>query len=145
MSRTLFTYGTLEVAEIMEMVTGARFPSEPAVLDGFARFLFRNRSYPGIVAAAGEVTVGTLYQGLDARALALLDEFEGEWYERRPVRVRTMDGTLVSACAYIIPEHYRHVVGTEPWDRKTFLASRGAEYRRRWNSFSAIGRRRQVD
>lgn len=142
MSSTLFTYGTLEVAEIMEMVTGTKFPSEPAVLDGFARFLLRNRSCPGVVAAVGGITVGTLYMGLDARALALLDEFEDEWYERRPVRVRTEGGAMVSTHAYVIPEHYRHVVSTEPWDREAFLASRGAEYRRRWERFFA---RRQVN
>lgn len=131
MNASLFTYGTLEVAEIMEWVTAARFPSEPAVLDGYARFRLRNRSYPGLVAAAGASTAGTLYSGVGAPALALLDEFEDDCYKRRPVRVRTVSGATATAYAYVIPDHRRDLLGTEPWDREAFLASGGMEFRRR--------------
>jgi gamma-glutamylcyclotransferase (GGCT)/AIG2-like uncharacterized protein YtfP len=82
------------------------------------------------VVAAGAATGGTLYLGVDASALALLDEFEDEWYERRLVRVRKAGGEMATASAYVIPDFYRHLLSAEPWDREAFLASSGTEFRR---------------
>ena len=66
----MFAYGTLELPELMEALTGARPDSSDAVLDGYERFLLRGRVYPGIVEAGGRWTHGRLYHPLDAAALA---------------------------------------------------------------------------
>ena len=72
----LFTYGSLEYAEIMRIVTGRRYASLPAELADHARRLMPDGIYPGIVPAAGERVRGTLYRGIDAETFAILDAFD---------------------------------------------------------------------
>ena len=117
----VFAYGTLEFAELVEAVAGRRFPSEPALLEGFARSMVRGAEYPGIAPAPGARTPGILYSGVDAAALAALDRFEGELYERREVVVRTASGET-AALAWVLREESRHLLTGEPWDRERFAA-----------------------
>jgi hypothetical protein len=69
-----------------------------------------------------------LYGGLDARAFALLDRFEGTLYERRELPVRGAQGAIVAAQVYVIPESSRHLLGRLPWDRDRFAAHHLAEW-----------------
>ena len=91
-TRALFAYGTLEIPAVMLAVTARSFASEPARLDGFVRFLLRDRAYPGIVETPGATTEGRVYHGVDDASLARLDRFEDDCYERRGVVVRRADG-----------------------------------------------------
>jgi gamma-glutamylcyclotransferase (GGCT)/AIG2-like uncharacterized protein YtfP len=127
-SARVFAYGTLEVAALVEALTGRSFPRIEAVLEGFARSMVRGQSYPGIAPEPGARTSGVLYLGVDAEALALLDRYEGPLYERRGVRVATCDGERVAAQAWVIAEERRHLLGDEPWDRARFEAHDLARY-----------------
>jgi gamma-glutamylcyclotransferase (GGCT)/AIG2-like uncharacterized protein YtfP len=122
-----FAYGTLEIPELMEALTGRRLPSTPAVLAGFARFVVRGRAYPGIVAVADARTEGRLYSEIDARLIRLLDRFEGDLYERRRVSVRAR-GRAVSAFAYIVRASRRRHLHAEEWDRERFVAAHLARF-----------------
>jgi len=79
----LFVYGSLQVDEVMEAVTGRRFSGRPAILPGHRRRLLVGRSYPGVVPDPGESTPGIVFEGLASDDLEILDLFEGEPYERR--------------------------------------------------------------
>ena len=105
----------------MLRITGRRFPSESAVLAGFARSMVRGEAYPGIAPAAGARTPGTLYAGVDPASLAALDRFEGGLYRRCEVRVEAAGGAR-SAFAWVVREEHRHVLTGEPWDRARFAA-----------------------
>ena len=105
----------------MLQITGRRFPSEPATLEGFARSMLRGEAYPGIAPAAGARTQGTLYSGLDPESLALLDRFESELYERLELRVATASGER-SAFAWVVRSQHRMLLTDEPWDRDRFAA-----------------------
>jgi gamma-glutamylcyclotransferase (GGCT)/AIG2-like uncharacterized protein YtfP len=117
----LFAYGTLALRPVMEAVTGRRFPYAEAVLEGYERFLLRGRSYPGIVESAGRTTEGGVYGGVDARAPALLDRFEDDFYERRRVSVTLRSGEVRRAYAYVIPLRARDLLTREPWDETAFM------------------------
>ena len=105
----------------MLRITGRRFPSEPATLEGFARSMLRGEAYPGIAPAAGARTPGTLYSELDPESLALLDRFESDLYERRELLVATASGER-SAFAWVVRPQHRQLLTGEPWDRDRFAA-----------------------
>jgi len=118
----VFAYGTLEIPALVEAVTGRTFPSEPAVLEGFARSMVRGTVHPGIAPARGARTSGTLYSEVDADSLAALDRFEGDLYERCEVAVTAASGPL-AAYAWVLRADQRHRLTAEPWDRERFEES----------------------
>lgn len=120
MCAAVFTYGTLEIGEVLQAVTGHVFPAQRATLRGYARYLMKGKVFPGIVEDAGAETTGTLYLDVDEKALARLDEFEDDFYERRLVGLVTELGEEVQAWAYVVPEGARHLVSDQPWDVQEF-------------------------
>ena len=47
--RPLFAYGTLEIPAVMRAVVGIEPPSVEATLHGYARFLVKGATFPGII------------------------------------------------------------------------------------------------
>jgi gamma-glutamylcyclotransferase (GGCT)/AIG2-like uncharacterized protein YtfP len=137
MRQNLFVYGTLMFPAVMEAVTGRSFASEPAWLDGYARYRLRGATYPGIVPAVGARVVGVLHRGLDARSLAQLDRFEGEPYRRAPVRVSTAGGKSIGACAYVVRPGRAVRVSRRPWDPQQFQHRGLRQFRRSYAGFRA--------
>lgn len=116
----LFAYGSLQLPEVMEAVTGARFEARPARLPGHRRRTLRGRSYPGVVADPRESTDGVLWQGLGAAALEILDLFEGEPYARVACAVQPIAGPPCEAFVYVVRDEHAHLMSDEPWDLQGF-------------------------
>lgn len=129
----VFTYGTLVIAEVMEAVTGRRFASVPARLDGYERVCVRGAVYPAARAADGGTIDGVLWLDVDARALDLLDLFEGDLYERRSVRVTTSERAR-DAQVYVVPERHAARLDPRPWDLAAFRTQHLARYLARCRS-----------
>ncbi len=123
-----FAYGTLELSEVMEAVTGRVFPARDALLRGFARALLAERAYPGVVERADAETTGILYEAVDERAFALLDRFEDAFYERRQALVEVGGGERVSAFVYVIPPAHAGLLTSTPWERERFAAAHGPAF-----------------
>ena len=119
---SLFAYGTLQFPEIMEAVTGRRFPGTEARVSGYRRRRLEARPYPGIVPRPGEETTGRLYREIDAGSLARLDVFEGRIYDRRRILATSADGSEVVAWAYVVADAFAYLVTPEVWDARAFLA-----------------------
>jgi gamma-glutamylcyclotransferase (GGCT)/AIG2-like uncharacterized protein YtfP len=117
----LFAYGTLTVAAVMRAVNGAVPPSRPALLPGYARYRVRGQVFPAIIPRAGGATPGVLYDGLDGPALARLDRFEGDRYERRLLSVYPAGGAAVSAYTYVLSQDHAGDLTDEPWDPAGFV------------------------
>ena len=62
----------------------------PAVLQDHARYRVRDVDYPAVVPELGKAVRGVLVEGLSDAAIARLDSFEGDEYERRSVVVQTV-------------------------------------------------------
>lgn len=122
MAPSLFTYGTLEISPVIEAVTGRSFPSTPAVLSNYARFLLQGQTYPGIFRDDGSEVTGMLFEAVDRDSLALLDRFEGDLFRREEVQVRTPSQPRLDAYAYVVPEEHRLLFSTQPWDRELFIS-----------------------
>jgi gamma-glutamylcyclotransferase (GGCT)/AIG2-like uncharacterized protein YtfP len=106
--------------EVMEVVAGRLFERSPALLRGAV--------YPAVVAAAGERTTGVLWEGLDADALARLDRFEGEPYERLLLRVTPLSGEEREAFVYVLPPERHALLSDAAWDEAMFRARHLAGY-----------------
>jgi gamma-glutamylcyclotransferase (GGCT)/AIG2-like uncharacterized protein YtfP len=116
----IFSYGTLMISSVMYAVTARRFRLEKAILKGYARFTVIGESYPGIIPQADANTEGIIYFNVDKMSLQRLDTFEGELYQRAPVRVDTERKEMVNAESYIIKPEYRGFLSSKAWDVKTF-------------------------
>jgi gamma-glutamylcyclotransferase (GGCT)/AIG2-like uncharacterized protein YtfP len=116
----VFAYGTLQFPEVMRLVVGRILPSEPAVLEGYGRYLIQGQTFPGAVPEPGESTSGVLYRDLDPVTMKRLDRFEDEFYEQRLVSVTTGSGESVPAFVYIVPEERTGILSREPWDEVQF-------------------------
>jgi len=69
----LFVYGTLQIPEVFQAVTGNRTPAEPARLAEHARYRLKGLTYPGLIVEAGAVTEGLLFRRLGTPEVARLD------------------------------------------------------------------------
>lgn len=116
----LFTYGTLEIPEVMEAVTGKSWASAEARTKGFAKFLLKGRIYPGMIAARGAVCSGRVYYHIDRRTLEILDAFEDEVYTRERIDVEVEQGRSMEAYAYLIPPQHRDCLTSTPWKADEF-------------------------
>jgi len=112
-AKSLFVYGTLTSQELVGTLTGRRFPSCPATLEGYARvFPEALGGFPNIVPRAGEVVTGLLLENIDAASLGALDAYEdtGRLYCRHPVEV-VARGVRVW-CEVYLARHIPALTGT---------------------------------
>ncbi len=121
MSKNLFTYGTLEIPQVVQIITGQVLTGAPARLEGYARYQLKNHAYPGIIQEAGASITGTLYRDLDEMLIARIDEYEDTCYEKRRLQIITEEGMTLEAQAYVIPEENRELLSSRLWDREQFI------------------------
>lgn len=117
-----FTYGTLMCQEIMDEVCGASFDSCSASLKGFQRFAVRDEQYPGITESSpDQEVIGKLYLNLNEKALARLDSFEGDYYDRRLCSVETEDRQQLKAYVYVFRPQFEFLLTDSEWSFEDFL------------------------
>ena len=131
----IFTYGTLMIPEVMAAVTTRKFRSIDAILKGYARFTVQGESYPGIIPAADAVTIGIIYVGVDGWSLERLDAFEGDLYQRTPVRVETEKEDILNAETYVIKPRYRSCLSSKEWNAKEFVRKHLASFLKTYSGF----------
>lgn len=124
----LFTYGTLEIPEVMEAVTGRALASAEARAKGFAKFLLKGRICPGMTAVKGATCSGRVYYHIDRRTLDILDAFEDEIYARERIEVEVEGGQFLQAYAYLIRPQDRECLTTIPWQPDEFMTTHLVRY-----------------
>jgi len=117
----IFTYGTLMCADIMGEVAGYLPSQEPGLLAGYTRYRIRGEEYPGMIPSEGGRTEGVVYLDVSRAALARLDDFEGELYERQPVGIVLKTGETLEAEAYVVKPEYRSRLEPEEWSFEAFI------------------------
>ncbi len=132
---TVFTYGTLQLQEVMQAVTGRAFDSDPATLHGFARSCIRNEVFPGIFPQPGHQVCGTIYHEVDPPAMVLLDAFEDVLYERKSLPVYWQGNNTVQAEVYVVSASYRHLLTGRDWELTRFREMHLAAYLRSCKRF----------
>jgi hypothetical protein len=76
----MFTYGTLQFAEVLGVLLDRVPVLTPGAVAGWRAAALAGRVYPGLVQAGGEVT-GVLITGLTRAELRLIDDYESGPYE----------------------------------------------------------------
>lgn len=130
MTYSLFTYGTLEIAEIMQRVTGKNFRTDSAVLMNYGRYKIKDEVYPGVIKEMGSKTPGTIYYGLDECDLQNIDRYEDVCYQRINLPVRITDSNQVDAMVYVIKEQHRELLSGYAWDKDYFVKHELAAFKR---------------
>lgn len=115
----VFVYGTLMVEEIALAVLRRSVALTPARLDDHFRGMIDGQVYPGIAPQEGSSVEGALMLGLSLHELKALDEYEGDLYERRPVRVQTDEQTMLAVTYVVCPQKQDRITRV-PWDLSTF-------------------------
>lgn len=133
-----FAYGSLIFREVMTSVTGRHFESVTASLDGYARYLVQDTTYPGLIESTPDSVQGALYADLDADAYRLLDRFEGEYYERRRVQVTAKLGSMFDAETYVFRQEHQHLLTREPWDGDVFRRHHLRSFLASYEGFDSI-------
>jgi len=108
------------IPEVMYAVTTREFRFKNAILRGYARFTVKGESYPGIIPVTDAVTEGVIYFDVDELSLARLDAFEGNLYQRKPIRVETKEREIRDAETYVIKPEYRGCLSSKEWNVKEF-------------------------
>lgn len=128
----LFAYGTLMWPEVMQSVVGRRLLGVSARLSGYRRLRVKGEHYPVIIASLEDTVDGILYTDLSEHEFELLDQFEGEEYERVSVRIGNSEAQV-----YVLADGWWHIVNPCIWRaedvRPEHLRSFCNEYKG-WNS-----------
>lgn len=121
MSVSVFTYGTLMCADIMQAAAGGLPPSTPARVQGFSRHPVAGEDYPGIRRSTTAHVEGLLYHDVAPPLLKRLDTFEGSQYRRETVTVTLADGHRITAQTYVFADNLLHLLEPGEWDYPAFL------------------------
>ena len=97
----LFVYGTLQDDTVVQELLGHRLFRRPAVLKGYDRAFDHAIGYSVIHPKEGAVVAGSVLDGVDDNALAILDAYEGSHYRRIAVRVHMVEGRILDAYVYV--------------------------------------------
>lgn len=121
MNYALFTYGTLEIPEVMQLITGKQFRTVAAVLHDHARYKLKSGSYPAAVYEAGKNIKGTVYFDIDELDIRKLDRYEDFCYQRQKVDVILASGERQQVMCYVVPVEKKDELSNVDWNKERFL------------------------
>ncbi|MGD9969577.1 MAG: gamma-glutamylcyclotransferase family protein [Sulfuricurvum sp.] len=101
------------------MVQG-RYRRIKAGLRGFERYSVLHEEYPGILPSPHARVEGIVYFDVDESDLAVLDDFEGEYYFRTSVSLESPDQGALQAEVYVIRSEYSNLLSGESWSETKF-------------------------
>lgn len=116
---SVFTYGTLQIPEVMQSVTGKNLKPVDATLSGYQRFKFKQRTFPGVIKNNNFSIDGMLYRGVDEQSLELLDYFEDVAYERCLLDVQVAN-QVEQAFVYVTRDDYKDYLSDDEWSLEEF-------------------------
>ncbi|QBG48503.1 gamma-glutamylcyclotransferase [Verrucomicrobia bacterium S94] len=119
----LFAYGTLMWPEVLESVTGRRIAGTAAVLRGYRRLRVKGEHYPVVVPSSADCVEGVLYCGLTMQEFRLLDDFEGDQYDR--IEADIGDDT---AFVYVLSSDWKHIADSQRWNPEDLKPEQLAEF-----------------
>jgi len=119
----LFVYGTLVFAEVVERLLGRLPEVARAAAPGWSTRMLPAKPYPGLVPDSMSAAGGLLFLDLTASERRLLDDYEGEEYQRVDMTVVDEGGRMVEAQTYVIdPTQATEERWTTQWFAELHLA-----------------------
>jgi len=113
----VFTYGSLMFDAVWSRVAQGSYERCEAILQGYERTGVRDEVFPVLVPSSpGSQVQGLVYLDVSEPDLVRLDEFEGDYYFRKTVKIFMLDRKVIPAEAYILKEEYYSLVSPNKWD-----------------------------
>ena len=127
----VFAYGSLMYPTVWEKVVSGHYISCRAQLDGYRRLQIRGETFPAVVKGKGRVR-GVLYFNINPADMALLDQFEGDYYIRTDEQVVLDGGVKVPSVFYAFKEAYAPMLLEKEWNPDEFALSGIKEFMATW-------------
>ena len=129
LSNQLFAYGTLMFSEVWIHLIGRECSRIEAELHNHSALRVNGHTFPGLRETKDNNCVkGILYSGIIKKDWDILDDFEGDFYERVPVKVYSEKNIIHLAYTYIVkPQNYGKLSG-ELWDANWFKKNMLGQY-----------------
>ncbi len=124
----IFVYGTLLNDEVLGILLDQPLSKVGARLPGYRRVRVSGQMFPAIRPDGESSVEGALLTGLDQRAIALLDEYEGHFYQRESVLVYLDCGTSRHCHTYVFRPRYYDFLSAEAWCNDRFRECHMGDY-----------------
>ncbi|HEX5797468.1 MAG TPA: gamma-glutamylcyclotransferase family protein [Candidatus Saccharimonadales bacterium] len=124
MNRNLFAYGALMFPDIVFALTGKRFKTEAALLQGYTVKKVKDEVYPGLIKSRGDTTQGVIIYGVDEAPYQIIATWETAQYLSVKERV-IVDGQPLEAYLFVYADPNR-LDGR--WDKARFQKADLARY-----------------
>ncbi len=124
------------IPDVMYAVTTRKFRFKDTILRGYVRFTVKEESYPGIIPVTDAATEGIIYFDVDELSLERLDAFEGDLYQRIPIRAETKEKEILNAETYVIKPEYRGYLSSKEWNVKEFAQKHLEAFLSEYSGFS---------
>ncbi len=115
----LLTYGSLMFEDVWKKLVKGDYAFEKATLEGYARRCVQNEEYP-VIFEAKESVEGVVYFNISEEDMALLDNFEGVFYERKSLEVIGKEAQRIAVEAYVLKACYAHIIDNRHWSEAHF-------------------------
>lgn len=102
---------------------------EPATIIGYRRYALKGRSYPGMVAFKNFEQPGQLMVDVTDKELAILDNYEGNEYQRLTAQVKYKN-SLIDTNVWIWSGS--DAVTSNPWDYDHWRSHEMKKFMRSW-------------
>ncbi|QIS05014.1 gamma-glutamylcyclotransferase [Nocardia brasiliensis] len=126
----LFAYGTLQFPQMLEVLLGRVPEFTPAAAVGWRAAALPGLLYPGLVPHPGAVAPGVVITGLTPGEWQILDAFEDDDYDLRPI---PLQAPPPAPWTYL----WTGPVAQDNWDAPTFARTHLAsfvEHTREWRT-----------
>jgi len=127
----IFAYGSLMYPVIWEKVVSGHYISCRAQLNNYRRLQIRGETFPAVVPGAGSVR-GVLYFHINSGDIALLDQFEGEYYQRTDGDVVLEGGIRMPAAFYCFKDAYAPMLLEKDWNPDEFANKNLKQFMSTW-------------
>ena len=112
----LFAYGTLMVPELIRSIIDRDLKSGRGRLNDFERRSVRNEIYPAVKPSLSNDVFGVIYYDLSLTEMNILDQYEGNMYERQTVSVCTGRNSIERCQVYACKPVYYYLLEEKAWD-----------------------------
>ena len=136
--RNIFTYGSLMFDEVWTRLVTTDYKKIHAEISGFRRLAMKDETYPGLVASAGDVVAGVLRLGVSVTDISVLDQFEGDYYNRITVTAQDAGQDAwknYQADVYVIKPEFQYLLADREWDGEVFARHQLAAFIARYSGF----------
>ena len=91
-----------------------------ATLKDYIRLKVKGEHYPGIIKSVNSVVNGVLVFNLSDDDLAILDDYEGDCYQRTSINVICKENSYCQADTYVFKDSYKNILSANEWIPEEF-------------------------